>query len=73
MAKEHKKEDKPNNVMSLPQKCKSDDCKQKDMRMGFCDEHFVWYKEGLITTKGEIVKDFDKKFQAFMHRKSKTA
>lgn len=57
------------NIVSMPQKCKSEGCKQKDQRMGFCNEHFVWYKEGLITAKGQMVKDFDKKFQAFMHRK----
>lgn len=60
-------------VVEMPKKCTAEGCKNKDVRMSFCQEHFAWYKEGLITAKGKQVKDFDKKFQSFMHRKSRTA
>ena len=62
-----------NNVVEMHKKCIAEGCNAKDSRMCFCNEHFVWFKEGLITTKGVQVKDFEKKFQAFMHRKSKSA
>ncbi len=64
----------PNNVVPLsPQKCTADDCKKKPTRAGFCDEHYEWFKEGLITKEGHRPSDFDKKYQAFMRRKQPKA
>jgi hypothetical protein len=51
------------------QRCPVDACSKKADRAGFCNEHFSWFKEGLINKKGEKPKDFDKKYQAFIHRK----
>lgn len=60
----------PNNVVSLvASKCTSEGCNKKPSKAGFCDEHYVWFKEGLITTEGYKAKDFDKKYHAFMSRK----
>ena len=56
------------NVVALGN-CKSEKCSKKDEKMGFCKEHYVWFKEGLITREGKRPSDFDKKYQAFMHRK----
>ncbi|MCB0343430.1 MAG: hypothetical protein H6626_03340 [Pseudobdellovibrionaceae bacterium] len=61
-----------NNVVQLPQQCPVSQCGKKPKRAGFCDEHFLWFKEGLINRKGEKPSDFDKKYQAFS-RRHKTA
>lgn len=68
MAEAKKPMDKqvPNNVVALgPTKCLSDDCKKKPARAGFCDEHFAWFKAGLISKEGHRVPDFDKKFHHY--------
>ncbi len=46
--------------------CKSEDCKKKPDRAGFCNEHFAWFKWGLVTASGSKARDFDKKFQGYM-------
>lgn len=72
-----KKQDKPqltpNNVISLADnRCAAEGCKAKSKRASFCDEHFEWFKAGLITKEGKQVVDFDKKYQHFIAAK-KTA
>lgn len=60
------------NVVSIVvDRCKAEGCKSKVARAGFCEEHFVWFKEGLVTADGHLAKDFEKKYQHFMkkHRK----
>lgn len=60
-------------VISLhPDRCKAEACKAKPSRANFCNEHFTWFKQGLITLDGQYAKDFDKKYQQFMKNK-KTA
>jgi hypothetical protein len=60
----------PNNVIQLAaHKCLADDCKSRPTLAGFCDEHYAWFKEGLITKEGHKAKDFDKKYYAFSRRK----
>jgi len=73
MAKDNKNQPKqinnlPNNVAELPKKCPV--CNGKSQRAGFCDEHFLWFKEGLVNRKGEKPKDFDKKFQNFRRKQA---
>ena len=64
----------PNNVVPLvASKCTSEDCKKKPERAGFCSEHYVWFKEGLITIDGYKAKDFDKKYHLFIARSKKVA
>lgn len=59
-----------NNVVSISAtNCSVDKCGKKTERMGFCSEHFAWFKEGLINKKGERPSDFDKKYQAYVTRK----
>ncbi|MGZ5280014.1 MAG: hypothetical protein ACXWC9_08735 [Pseudobdellovibrionaceae bacterium] len=61
----------PGQVISLvASKCTAEACKAKPEKAGFCSEHFVWFKEGLITLEGSKAKDFDKKFHAWQRRKS---
>lgn len=43
--------------------CLAAGCTQRPARAEFCDEHFKWFKVGLITVRGERAKDFDKKMQ----------
>lgn len=77
MAKDKSKAANPspppaNNVIQLPQKCPVEGCSKKPQRSVFCQEHFAWFKEGLINRQGEMPKDFDKKYQTYM-RKHKAA
>lgn len=52
----------PNNVVPLgATKCCFEDCKHKPSRAGFCETHFEWFKEGMITKEGMKAPDFDKK------------
>lgn len=60
-----------NNVVKLEaHKCTAENCKSKPERAGFCGEHYVWFKEGLLTLEGFKARDFDKKYHAFMRRKA---
>jgi hypothetical protein len=64
----------PNNVVSLADaRCQSEGCKAKAKRASFCDEHFEWFKAGLITKEGKPASDFDKKYQHFLSAKKKAA
>ncbi len=54
-------------------RCKVEGCKSKSTKAGFCDEHYTWFKEGLVTVGGQFAKDFDKKYQNFMKFKKKVA
>lgn len=64
----------PNNVVSLADaRCTAEGCKSKHTRAGFCNEHFDWFKAGLITKEGKPAMDFDKKYQHFLQAKKKAA
>ncbi len=45
--------------------CKCEGCKKHQARFTFCDEHFEWFKFGLITKEGKKVMDYDKKFSHY--------
>jgi len=62
-----------NNVISLNATCLAEACKKKPQVAGFCEEHFTWFKEGLVTKEGIKPIDFDKKFVSFMKRKKTAA
>ena len=64
------KDKKEASVTSLPDKCPVADCKKGVQRMHFCEEHFAWYKEGLINKRGLKPTDFDKKYQNFMRKRA---
>lgn len=71
MSKQENRQNKPqnpNNVIAFPVKCAVDGCKSKPRRLHFCQEHFAWFKEGLITREGAKAKDFDKKHQDMQKR-----
>lgn len=58
-------------VISLvAEKCTAEGCKAKPSKANFCNEHYTWFKEGLLTLDGKKAKDFDKKYHAWMRRKS---
>ncbi len=58
------------NVVALgPTACTAQECKKKPSVAGFCEEHFTWFKEGLINKEGIRPTDFDKKLVSFMKRK----
>lgn len=50
--------------------CPVESCKKPMKRMNFCDEHFSWFKEGLVNKRGDKPSDFDKKYQAYMRKKA---
>jgi|JI61114BRNA_FD_contig_21_6251717_length_636_multi_6_in_0_out_0_1 hypothetical protein len=59
----------PNNVISISSGlCKGEGCKSKSTRADFCEQHFTWFKDGLINGQGQKVPDFDKKHHAWAAR-----
>lgn len=46
--------------------CAAQGCKKEDKRFSFCDEHYEWFKFGLVKKSGEMVPDFDKKYEHFL-------
>ncbi len=56
-----------------PETCLCEGCKKKISRASFCEEHYIWFKEGLITIDGYKAKDFDKKYQGWLRRSQKVA
>ncbi len=71
MAKDNKPSQSSNVVPMAV--CPAEKCGKKATRAEFCNEHFVWFKEGLIARSGEKAKDFDKKYQAYLMRQKKSA
>lgn len=57
-----------NNVAAMPTKCKAEGCAKKSEKLDFCPEHFVWFKEGLLTRDGKKPVDFDRKLYYFNRR-----
>lgn len=65
--KEHFEKQVPHNVLPLKAaQCTCEGCKKKPERAGFCEEHFAWFKFGLITKDGHRAMDFDKKYQHYL-------
>jgi hypothetical protein len=54
-------------------RCKADGCNKKSSRADFCEEHFEWFKMGLITKEGKRAADFEKKFQQHINHQKKSA
>jgi hypothetical protein len=51
-------------------RCPVAECKSPVKRMHFCEEHFFWFKDGLVNKHGEKPTDFDKKFQNYKRKKA---
>ena len=60
------KDKKPQITTSTFELCKCAGCKKTEARFTFCDEHYEWFKFGLIAKTGQKVSDFDKKFDHYM-------
>jgi hypothetical protein len=45
--------------------CHAQSCKEKDVRLSFCEEHFRQFKFGLINKTGDKVLDWEKKFEHY--------
>lgn len=60
-------------VVSLS-KCCAEGCTKKTDILTFCQEHYDWFKFGLITKTGKRPSDFDKKYTAYQaHNKKRVA
>lgn len=62
---------KPDVVVAGAEHCKCEGCKKPEARFTFCNEHYEWFKFGLITKMGKKVGDFDKKFDHFQSYQEK--
>jgi len=51
--------------------CTAKACKHSDARFGFCAEHYEQFKFGLIKKTGEMVPDYDKKFEQYQTHKTR--
>ena len=64
----------PGKVISMDDyRCHADGCKAKSTKAGFCEEHFAWFKAGLITKEGAKAQDFEKKFYQYQATHKKVA
>ncbi len=64
-------QNQPSNVIPLSSvQCKAEGCKKKHVKASFCDEHYEWFKMGLITLEGYKAKDYDKKYSEFLRKKA---
>lgn len=45
--------------------CHAVGCKSNPWKHEFCEEHFKQFKFGLITKKGELVSDYERKFEHY--------
>jgi hypothetical protein len=53
-------------VVSGDELCKCSGCKKAEARFTFCEEHYEWFKFGLISKKGQKVSDFDRKWDHYI-------
>jgi hypothetical protein len=58
----------PAPVSNMPDKCPVEACGKGAKKLAFCEEHFMWFKQGLVNKKGEKPSDFDKKFQSWKRK-----
>ena len=63
---------KTETIVVAEDKCKADNCKSSQVRFTFCDEHYDWFKFGLINKSGKQVSDFEKKYGHFLSHETKT-
>ena len=57
------------NVLPLS-RCSAESCSKKSEIMNFCNEHYAWFKFGLVNKEGKRPSDFDKKYTAYMKKKA---
>lgn len=67
---ENKKPQNNNPAPHVVERCPAEDCGKKPKRMHFCEEHFEWFKAGLINRMGQKPSDFDKKYQSYQRKKA---
>lgn len=63
--KKDKKQPQQNAQVIQLNRCMEEECKARPQKAGFCNEHYAWFKYGLITKDGSRAKDFDKKMMAY--------
>ena len=73
MSQKLKHQTQDNVVALATSRCTAEGCKKGTERMTFCNEHYGWFKFGLIDKAGKRPSDFDKKFDAFMKHSKKAA
>ncbi len=58
---------------AAPGMCAGMGCKHKSERMTFCGEHFEQFKFGLVNKFGELVPDYEKKWEHYQAYKARMA
>lgn len=71
MGTEKKGQKGPEQQKEGKQDCIGPQCKSKEKRFGFCDEHYDQFKFGLINKAGQHVPDYEKKFEHWLNFKQK--
>jgi len=64
---------KPEVGGEVAEHCKCAGCKKAQARFTFCEDHYEWFKFGLITKVGAKVSDFDRKFDHYQAYVAKQA
>jgi hypothetical protein len=71
----HKKKEAPSGggkETVMKQGCKADGCNSKDIKFGFCMDHYEMYMAGVIRGDGKKPIDFDKKFASYQQNLQKS-
>lgn len=69
-----KTQEQTNNVVALgPTGCKSEGCKKKPEKFGFCLEHYELYMAGVIRGDGKKPIDFEQKLFQYQQQTLKKA
>jgi len=58
-------------IVSGVEQCKCEGCKKPESQFTFCQDHYEWFKFGLITKHGKKVSDYDKKYEHFQSYQEK--
>lgn len=56
-----------------PSKCKSEECKKKPEKFGFCMEHYEFYMAGILRGDGKKPVDYEEKLSKWQEKSKKVA
>jgi hypothetical protein len=71
MSKNEKQQGGPQ--AEAPKTCKSEGCKHKPTKFGFCTDHYELYMAGVIKGDGSKPIDYEQKLSQYLKQKQKKA